>query len=473
MKADYSFSGILNAAAKGWCERKSDEGVLSIALPLQNIDPLLQLPLIAKEQAFRFLWDETPGISIAAAGQCQQLELVGPRRFELAQKFSDTILGRLTDLAPETPPHARARVLLAFSFFESPPEQKRQAVIPAGVQAVLPRWQISNQEGIAWLRLNGVAIHQADARELAEQLWLMNEKLSKPLLKEKLHWENRVADSSTHQQWQNYYQPALSRGLELINGGELKKLVLAVRQSIQLEAPLNHLELLYRLRMQQAGSCRFLWQRANDEAFFGASPERLISLRKSQLLSDALAGTASRNDNGKELIKSEKDLREHQLVVNSIIKQLVNQGLKPSHPIKPKLTRHGQLVHLHTPITANAKGYSTLQIAEHLHPTPAVAGLPKREAMSWLRTLEPFERGQYASPIGWIDSHGDSELRVAIRCGRASKKTLELTAGAGLVRGSIPERELEEVGLKLAVLADQLNLIGKYQSNPLSNRSIT
>ena len=65
--------------------------------------------------------------------------------------------------------------------------------------------------------------------------------------------------------------------------------------------------------------------------------------------------------------------------------------------------------------------------------------MPRREAMAWLRTLEPFERGNYAAPIGWIDSAGDAELRVAIRCGHAQGRRLDLTAGAGLVRGSIAE----------------------------------
>ena len=78
--------------------------------------------------------------------------------------------------------------------------------------------------------------------------------------------------------------------------------------------------------------------------------------------------------------------------------------------------------------------------------------------MTWLRSLEPFERGGYAAPVGWIDSAGDAELRVAIRCGHARGHRLDLTAGAGLVRGSLAEKELQEVALKLAVLADQLDL---------------
>ncbi|MEA5472914.1 chorismate-binding protein, partial [Synechococcus sp. CCY9201] len=120
--------------------------------------------------------------------------------------------------------------------------------------------------------------------------------------------------------------------------------------------------------------------------------------------------------------------------------------------------RHGQLVHLHTPITASLGEQQPLALAAALHPTPAVAGLPRREAMAWLRSLEPFERGTYAAPLGWIDSEGDAELRVAIRSGTLRGRELELTAGAGLVQGSVAERELQEVALKLGVLQQQLNL---------------
>ena len=125
---------------------------------------------------------------------------------------------------------------------------------------------------------------------------------------------------------------------------------------------------------------------------------------------------------------------------------------------RPQLARHGHLTHLHTPISADAQGHSPLSLAEQLHPTPAVAGLPRREAMNWLRTLEPFERGNYAAPLGWIDSAGDAELRVAIRSGVLRGSRLELTAGAGLVKGSVPERELQEVALKLEVLQQQLTV---------------
>ena len=145
-------------------------------------------------------------------------------------------------------------------------------------------------------------------------------------------------------------------------------------------------------------------------------------------------------------------------MVEAITGTLMQMGLRPRRPRHPRLARHGGLVHLHTPITATLAGQPTLALAAALHPTPAVAGLPRRQAMAWLRSLEPFERGHYAAPIGWIDSEGDTDLRVAIRSGMVRGDRLELTAGAGLVRGSTPERELQEVGLKLGVLQQQLNL---------------
>ncbi|MCH2566133.1 MAG: isochorismate synthase [Prochlorococcus sp. ALOHA_A2.0_51] len=473
MKADRSFSNLLTAASRGWCERKGDEGVLSLALPLDEVDPLYHLPLLADEHPFQFLWDSAPGLCFAAAGQCQSLDLAGPRRFELAQRFSDTTLARLTDATPNAPAQARAKILLAFSFFDHPAERQRSQIHTSAVQAVLPRWQLSRQGRHGWLRLNGVITQQAEARDLAEQLWLMAENLLDPNHNSKDFWPSSVRGTTELQPWQECYRPALKRGLDLVSSGELNKLVLAVRQSIQLQAPLNPLPVLAKLRQQQSGSCRFLWRRTHEDAFFGASPERLLSLQGNQLRTDALAGTADRNDDGQGLLRSEKDRREHELVVASITNQLCNQGLTPRRPRNPQLARHGQLVHLHTPITANAMGHTSLNLAKILHPTPAVAGLPCREAMAWLRTLEPFERGSYAAPIGWIDSQGDTELRVAIRCGHARGSVLDLTAGAGLVRGSVVERELQEVGMKLSVLADQLDLDAKDQPRLTSKRAIT
>ena len=460
MPADRRFSNVLNAARQGWEDRASDETLLSLALPINGIDPLRALPSLDPTTPFRVLLDSTPGLCLAATGCCQQLELAGPRRFELAQRFADLTLSRLQSTTMRVPPQARPRVLLRFHFFDQVGEHQRNGEQTPAVEAVLPRWQLTRQGSKGWLCLNGAVNHEAEARILAEQLWLQYQALQNAASKpsESSASAPLLLGSPDPDSWQERYAGPLDRGLELVDSGNLHKLVLAVRQSMDLDAPYDPLPLLHRLQQQQSDSCRFLWQRCAGDAFFGASPERLLSLRGGWLRSDALAGTACEGDDGQLLLRSDKDRREHELVVETIIDQLQRNGLQPHRRTQPQLARHGHLTHLHTPITAAMGNTPVLTLAEQLHPTPAVAGLPRREAMAWLRTLEPFDRGSYAAPIGWIDSAGDAELRVAIRCGHARDCQLDLTAGAGLVRGSEAERELQEVGLKLAVLADQLKL---------------
>ena len=449
-----SFSDLLAAASDG-ARLLEGDGVLSLAIPLASRDPMALLSQLEQGERFRFLWDSAPGLCLAASGRCNSLELSGPRRFELAQRFSAVSLGRLA--APQAcPPLARPRVLLAFSFFDSPLQEGDG--VP-GVQAVLPRWQLSRQGRHCWLRLQRTLGGEVSARSLAEELWEQAQRLAAlpadPSAQQGDAPGPAIVSSSA---WQEGYRSVVERGLDLVEGGELRKLVLAVRQQLLLAQPLDPLQLLAQLRQRQPGSCRFLWQQANGAALLGASPERLLTVRQGQLRSDALAGTAPVGRDAALLLHSDKDRREHELVVEAITSVLQQAGLSPRRPRHPRLARHGQLLHLHTPITSPLGDQQPLAIAAALHPTPAVAGLPRRQAMAALRSLEPFERGHYAAPIGWIDSEGDTELRVAIRSGSLQSQRLELTAGAGLVRGSAVERELAEVALKLGVLQQQLDL---------------
>jgi menaquinone-specific isochorismate synthase len=83
-----------------------------------------------------------------------------------------------------------------------------------------------------------------------------------------------------------------------------------------------------------------------------------------------------------------------------------------------------------------------------LHPTPAVGGAPRREALDWLLAHEGFDRGWYASPVGWLDSTGDGEFAVALRCGLLRGTHATLFAGCGVMGDSEPEAELAESSLK-------------------------
>ena len=457
MNLEPAFSELLVGSLHGWSTRKVDECILSIAVPVINIDPFASLPLIAEKHQFKFLWDLFPELCISAGGLCQSLDLSGPKRFENAQRFSDEIFTRLVETSP-SPNFSAPRILFSFSFFDLIKNNEKSIDDKFTLQAVLPRWQLIAKGGLTWLRLNEVVQNQTDVREATERLWAIREKINKLPKQNNLKLKENFLVDNQNNDWKSQYRVSLAKGIELINSGDLDKLVLATRQVLFLRRPLDPLNFLAPLRVQQTNSCRFLWQKNNDESFFGASPERLISLNQNHLVIDALAGTAKKNDDGKELLNSSKDLREHNFVVNSIKDQLLRNGIRASHQSQPKLMTQGHLIHLYTLIQAYVKDKSPLDLVEVLHPTPAVAGLPLGKSLNWIRALEPFDRQTYASPIGWIDKNNNSEFRVAIRYGNVKGNELRLFAGAGLVKGSTIEEEMQEVALKFEVLRNLLNL---------------
>ena len=127
VQADGGFAALLDAA-QAQARGLDDDGLLSLALPLRGGDPLALLPQLepAGGDGFRFLWDGAPGLCIAASGRTHSLELSGPRRFELAQRFARLCLGGLAaDGQAAGPRQARPRVLLAFGFFDAPHAVRR------------------------------------------------------------------------------------------------------------------------------------------------------------------------------------------------------------------------------------------------------------------------------------------------------------------------------------------------------------
>ena len=91
-----------------------------------------------------------------------------------------------------------------------------------------------------------------------------------------------------------------------------------------------------------------------------------------------------------------------------------------------------------------------------LHPTPAVGGLPRQEALTWLDDHEHLDRGWYAGPIGWIAANGNGEFVVAIRSVLMGPDLASAFAGCGLIADSVPEDEWEESQMKLQTVRQGL-----------------
>jgi menaquinone-specific isochorismate synthase len=253
--------------------------------------------------------------------------------------------------------------------------------------------------------------------------------------------------------------------------GDLGKVVLARRASFRLEREVQPLALLDRLERSTPQATHFFAQPTPGVAFLGATPERLVHRDGLQVRTEAVAGTRPRGESdaddarlAQELFESEKDQREHAFVREAVVRTLgrYSRHVGIDHEAQ-EMTLPGKR-HLHSRIRATLRpGTSTLDLLRALHPTPAVGGTPTEDAVQWIRNAEPFDRGWYAGPVGWVGADG-AEFAVAIRSGLVAGRTLALYSGAGIVEGSEPEAEWGEIETKLSGFAAVLGLAPQRQT---------
>lgn len=265
--------------------------------------------------------------------------------------------------------------------------------------------------------------------------------------------EQPAEDDANAAQWCN----RVAQAVEAIRAGELSKVVLAraVRQAYT--QTLSPARILHRLRRADDSAHLFAVRRGN-KCFIGATPERLVRVENGHVHTHALAGTSRRDPNpdidrqiGEALLSSRKERHEHELVVRAIRDALQSHCTFLDIADTPQLRRLQTVQHLSTPIHATLhNGLTVLDLVAALHPTPAVAGYPRDAALAYLRQHEPLDRGWYAAPLGWMDSNGNGDFIVALRCALIEDRNCCLYAGCGIVGSSNPEQEYEETRLKLS-----------------------
>ena len=265
----------------------------------------------------------------------------------------------------------------------------------------------------------------------------------------------------SHPEWE--WMESVDRALRLIESGRLQKVVLARDVAVWSKSPFGVRRLLRRLRHSFPQCFTFL-----VDGLVGASPELLLKQSGREVESVALAGTAPRHPDptrdeqlARQLLESEKDLREHGLTARSVERSLGEVCARLDRSPEPTLRELENLRHLSTRFTGLlAEGLSSFEVVDRLHPTAAVGGVPHRGAMKAIAELERIDRGRYAGPVGWFDSAGGGEWAVALRCAQLDETGARLYAGAGIVAGSLPEEELAETRLKLRAMINALDLRG-------------
>jgi isochorismate synthase len=241
-----------------------------------------------------------------------------------------------------------------------------------------------------------------------------------------------------------------------IRRGELEKAVLARILDVDLSQPTCAPEVLSRLRRENRRAHVFLFEPDPGRILLGAAPEILAELRGGRFHATAVAGSISRGadaDADSELAArlraSGKDMEEHRHTVEVMREALTPLVSQLEVDPEPGVLTLARIQHLETGFRGRTNpGVDILSLVEALHPTPAVCGRPLDRALELIRRCEPFHRGWYSGPVGWVDTAGEGDFVPALRSAVGHGARWRLFAGAGIVEGSDPGLEWEETGLK-------------------------
>ena len=427
-----------------------------VAVRSCRVETVSPRDLVSALERPRLVWADGSD-RIVAGGAAATITADGSERFSTVQQAATALL---SDVSTDAEP-ARPRLYGGFAFTDThtdPGEGDPWAGYP-GAEFVLPAVQIVEAEEETWLT---TAATGPDSPQRAETRLTQYTETLAELPAVEPAGPPGITDRSyepPRADWQGEIEEATAR----IRDGQLSKVVLAQALTASLAEAVEPADVLGRLAESYPDCFQFLFEPDGAGSFFGATPERLVSVDGTSFQTEALAGSIGRGETTDEdewlasqLRESDKNTHEHEIVVETIEDQLA--------PFTDEITTGARQIrklanvqHLQTPMGGTLdEEYHVLELVEALHPTPAVGGLPPDRALETIRETEVFDRGWYAAPVGWFDADGNGTFSVAIRSALAREQQATLFAGAGIVADSDPDEEWDELQLKYRPILDEL-----------------
>jgi menaquinone-specific isochorismate synthase len=359
-------------------------------------------------------------------GEAARFHVRGPHRFEQADAWWRAFSSRLEVDNPLGQPGTGAVAFVSFAFSDDPDESV----------LVVPRTLVGRRGDDCWITEIDTGSGVSSVRRMAPVLPATGVRFGDGQLPP-ARWRSAVAE-------------AVGR----MRAGELVKAVFAHDLVATADEALDPRFLLRELA-QRYPTC---WSYAVD-GLVGATPELLIRRTGTQVSSRVLAGTmwvggsgATDDEVSAALLASRKERTEHQYAMESMVRQLSPLAERVNAPSTPAVLRLPNVSHLASDITATLPATeppSLLTLAGAVHPTAAVGGTPTEPALRLINELEQMNRGRYAGPVGWVDSTGDGEVGIALRCAQLDGSSARLFGGGGIVADSDPDTEVKEVAAKM------------------------
>ncbi|OII26437.1 isochorismate synthase MenF [Frigoribacterium sp. MCBA15_019] len=389
---------------------------------IDHVSPLLDVVDRARPLVF-----VRGGAGMAGVGEALRLEFSGPGRMTEAADAWRAVAAAATVHDEVGVPGTG---LVAFGSFAFDDESAETSVL------IVPSIVIGRRDGVAWItRVDGAELPAGKPVGASVRLSLVDGTLG--------------ADG---------YAKAVARAVDAIGDGRVSKVVLA-RDLVGTLPPEADLRLVAATLLTAYPDC---YAFAVD-GLIGASPETLVKSERGEVSARVLAGSAARGVDATSdeqaalaLATSPKDLDEHAFALRSLLLSLGPHARDVVTGEQPFTLRLPNLWHLASDVRGRlTDGSSSLDLIASLHPTAAVAGTPTQEALALIRELEPFDRGRYAGPVGWVGADGDGEWAIALRCAQVDRDgSVRAFAGAGVVAESVPEREVAETAMKFRPVVD-------------------
>jgi isochorismate synthase len=438
---------------------RGSKTLVSVTVPVEGIDPCAAIFASRLASDHWFCWEQPDrGFALAAMGVVHEATSRGEDRFvDVALECLRVREGAIVDEPVGLPAGAGVVWTGGFAFdgdgTGSPPWSSFN---PASM--TLPEISLCRQDGDVFLTVNAFVSPGDDPEAVQKRLaarlaGLRDDPL--PLLDP--HLTDRPEIRSVRPP--SDFEAAVERATERIAGGEMSKIVLAREVTVEAASAHDPAAIFGALR-EQFPSCFCFCCGTPEPAFLGASPELLIRRSGAGASTVALAGSTRRSSDpavddhlGEQLLRSDKNRREQQIVAERIVRRLRPHAVWVQTASEPEVVKVANIQHLATPIVAQlAESHSAVELAGILHPTPAVGGEPWPGAESAITDLEQMDRGWYAGPVGWMDATEDGEFCVALRSALLRDRQACLFAGVGVVAGSDPAAELDETEVKLQAL---------------------
>ncbi|MDQ1545168.1 MAG: menaquinone-specific isochorismate synthase [Actinomycetota bacterium] len=397
-----------------------------LAVTTQLIDDIRPLvPLVDARHPLVFL---RRGQGIAGIGEALRLEFTGESRFRDASVAWKRIAAAARVDDPLGLPGTGLVALGAFTFADDSTETS---------VLIVPSIVIGRRDGVSWI----TRVNRGDERLIEQPLG--------PDFSVKFDFGPLDRPG---------YMRAVDAALGHLRAGELSKVVLARSMVGHLPGGADLRVLLGELATGYPDT----WTFAVD-GLIGSSPETLVTASHGSVTARVLAGSAPRGadpaadlESAAALATSSKDLDEHQFALRSLLASLAPHARNVTASEQPFTLKLPNLWHLASDVEGDlSDGSSSLDLISALHPTAAVAGTPTDKALALISELEPFDRGRYAGPVGWVGADGDGEWAIALRSAQVDEDgTITAYAGAGIVADSDPEMELAETRMKFRPVID-------------------